>query len=65
LLTQTKNDFTQGPGSLSKNDVTWGKVTALVCHPTKKVNKEEELTYLSSNFNQASSILAPKASSFA
>jgi len=24
-----------------------GKLTALACHPTKKVNKEEELAYLS------------------
>ncbi len=29
---------------MGKNDVTWGKLTALVCHPTKKVNKARELT---------------------
>jgi len=26
-----------------------GKLTALACHPTKRVNKAEELTYLSTN----------------
>jgi hypothetical protein len=26
-----------------------GKLTALACHPTKNVNKAEELTYLSTN----------------
>ncbi len=26
-----------------------GKLTAIVCHPTEKVNKAEELTYLSAN----------------
>jgi hypothetical protein len=26
-----------------------GKLTALVCHLTKKINKVEELTYLSTN----------------
>jgi len=26
-----------------------GKLTALACHPTKKVNKAEELTYLSTS----------------
>jgi hypothetical protein len=28
-----------------------GKVTALVCHPTKKVKKAEELTFLSTNLD--------------
>jgi hypothetical protein len=27
------------------------KLTALVCHPTKKVNKAEELPYLSTNID--------------
>jgi hypothetical protein len=27
-----------------------GRLTALVCRPTKKVNKAEEITYLSTNF---------------
>jgi hypothetical protein len=26
-----------------------GKLTALACHPTKKVNKAEELTYFSTS----------------
>ncbi len=26
-----------------------GKITTFVCHPTKKVNKAEELTFLSIN----------------
>jgi hypothetical protein len=34
--------MTLGPGD---------KLTALVCHSTKKVNKAEELTYLSTNIN--------------
>ncbi len=29
-----------------------GKLTALVCHPTKKVSKAEVLTYLSTNFSK-------------
>ncbi len=35
-----------------------GKLTALVCHPTKKVNKAEELTYLSTNIGQTRPHLA-------
>jgi hypothetical protein len=30
-----------------------GKLKALECHPTKKVNKAEELTYLSTNIGNA------------
>jgi hypothetical protein len=26
-----------------------GKLTAVACHPTRKVNRAEELTYLSTN----------------
>ncbi len=29
-----------------------GKQTVLVCHPTKRVNLGEELTYLSTNIDQ-------------
>jgi hypothetical protein len=29
-----------------------GKLTALACHSNKKVNKAEELTYLSTNIDQ-------------
>jgi len=39
----------KGACSLGKNDVLWGKLIGLVCHPTKKVNKSEELAYLSTN----------------
>jgi len=39
-----KNDITQGAGWL-------GKLTALACHPTKKVSKAEELSYLSTNID--------------
>jgi hypothetical protein len=28
-----------------------GKLTVLACHPTKRVNKAEELTYLSANIS--------------
>ncbi len=41
---ENKNDAIQGAGYLGKNSVTWGKLTALACHPTRKVNKAEELT---------------------
>jgi hypothetical protein len=38
-------------GQASRDKITSprGKLTALACHPTKKVNKAEELTYLSTN----------------
>ncbi len=36
----------RGQASWAKNDVTWGKLATLACHPTKKVNKAKELTYL-------------------
>ncbi len=38
-----------GQASWAKMMSPWGKVTSLACHPTKKVNKAEELTYLSTN----------------
>jgi hypothetical protein len=38
---QTKNDVIQGASKLGKNNVTWGKLTAPVCHLTKKENKAE------------------------
>jgi hypothetical protein len=37
-LIQTQNDVIQGAGKVCKNDNTWGKLTELVCHQTKKVN---------------------------
>jgi hypothetical protein len=36
----------RGQASWSKITSSAGKLTALACHPTKKVNKVEELTYL-------------------
>jgi hypothetical protein len=45
-----KNDVIQGAGYMSKNDITWGQASS-TCHPTKKVNKAEELTYLSINIS--------------
>ncbi len=38
-----------GQASWAKVMLPGGKLTALVCHPTEKVNKAEELTYLSTN----------------
>jgi hypothetical protein len=35
----------RGQTSRAKMTSPGGKLTALVCHPTKKVNKAEELTY--------------------
>jgi hypothetical protein len=32
----------------------WGKLTALACHLTQRVNKAEELTYLSTNIGHIS-----------
>jgi hypothetical protein len=40
----------RGQDSWAKNDVTWVKLAALVCHPTKKINKAEELNNLWKNF---------------
>jgi hypothetical protein len=38
-----------GQASGAKMTSPGGKLTALICHPTKKVNKAEKLTYLSTN----------------
>jgi hypothetical protein len=37
----------RGQASWAKMTSLGGKLTALACHPTKKVNKAEELTLLS------------------
>jgi len=29
----------------------WGKLTALACHPTKKVNKADDIIYYSKNID--------------
>jgi hypothetical protein len=39
----------RGQASWVKMTSPEGKLTALACHLTKKVNKAEELTYLSTN----------------
>jgi hypothetical protein len=39
----------RGQASWAKMTSPWGKLTALTCHLTKKVNRAEELTYLSTN----------------
>jgi len=35
----------------------WGKLAAPLCHPTKKVNKPEELTYFYASFGHIYKIL--------
>jgi|APCry1669190288_1035285.scaffolds.fasta_scaffold252810_1 hypothetical protein len=42
-----KNDVIPGAGWLGQNDISQGQ--AGVCYPTKKLNKAEELAYLSIN----------------
>jgi hypothetical protein len=39
----------RGQASSAKMTSHGSKLTALACHPTKSVNKAEELTYLSTN----------------
>jgi hypothetical protein len=39
----------RGQASSAKMMSLEGKLIALACHPTKRVNKAEELTYLSTN----------------
>jgi len=41
----------RGQDSWAKMMSPGGKLTAQACHPTKKVNKAVELTYLSSNWS--------------
>jgi len=36
----------RGEASWAKMTTPWGKLAEPLCHPTKKVNKPEELTYL-------------------
>ncbi len=38
-----------GQASSAKITSLGGKLTALICHPTKRVNKAEEPTYISVN----------------
>jgi hypothetical protein len=45
-INNEKTSF-RGQASWEKVTSPGGKLTALACHPTKKVNKAEELTYYS------------------
>jgi len=42
----------RGQASWAKMTSPGGKLTALAYHPTKKVNKAEELTYLFTNIDR-------------
>jgi hypothetical protein len=42
----------RGDASLAKMMSPEGELTGPACHPTKNVNKAEELTYLSTNIAQ-------------
>jgi hypothetical protein len=44
---------------LGLNVITWGKLKALAYHPTKKVHKAEEPTYLSTNVCRKKGYLFP------
>jgi hypothetical protein len=41
----------RGKATQAKMTSLRGKLTALACHPNQKVNKAEELTYLSVNID--------------
>jgi hypothetical protein len=43
----------RGQAGWAKMTSFGGKLTALASHPTKKVNKAKELTYLSTNINRS------------
>jgi hypothetical protein len=47
-----KNDVNQRAGDLGKNASPVGKLTALACRPSKKVNRAEEVTFLSINIDR-------------
>jgi hypothetical protein len=40
-------NINQGAGKLGKNDITWGSGKSTCVPPDQKLNKAEELTYLS------------------
>jgi hypothetical protein len=50
---KTKKMSYRGQASSAQMMSLGGKLTALACHPTKRVNKAEELTYLSINIGLA------------
>jgi len=45
----TKNDVIQEAIQLCQNDIAWGQVNNSGRYLTKRVNKAEELTYLSTS----------------
>jgi hypothetical protein len=49
-VNKTMTSF-RGQASLAKMTSLGGKLTALACHPTKRVNKAEERTYFSTNIS--------------
>ncbi len=58
----------RGQVSWAKMTSPGDKLTALACRPTKKVNKAEEVTYLSTNIggaypSEASNMVLPKTAS--
>ncbi len=46
-----KNDVNQRAGYLGQNASPVGKLTLLVSHPSKKVNRAEKVTFLSTNID--------------
>jgi hypothetical protein len=46
---QYKMTSFRGQARWAKMTSPWGKLTALAYHKTKRVNKAEELTYISTN----------------
>jgi hypothetical protein len=49
----------KGQVSSAKMMSLGGKLTALACHPTKRVNKSEELTYLYTNIKPSVMTVGP------
>jgi hypothetical protein len=52
-----------GIGSLAKMTSLGGKLTALACHLTKRINKAEELTYLSTNIGKYKKVICTEHTS--
>jgi hypothetical protein len=46
----TKNDINHGAGQLSKNDVSMEYTNSMGVPPNQKVNKAQQLTYVSTTF---------------
>jgi hypothetical protein len=50
----------RGQARWAKMTLAGDKLIAQMCHPTKKVNKAEELTYLSTSIGSSSLSLMPR-----